>query len=109
MSYGLKRWRRVQYVAEEFWKKWQTSYLTRLQARAKWLYHTRAFRQGDIVLIREKTPRNLWPMGKIEEVLPGRDGAVRRAKVRVRPSAAGAKRLLERAAHDLVLLVASDS
>ena len=31
-----KRWRKVQYLANEFWNRWQKEYLPSLQERAKW-------------------------------------------------------------------------
>lgn len=33
--YSRKRWRRVQYLANEFWHKWETEFLQSLQARQK--------------------------------------------------------------------------
>ena len=38
---------------------------------------------GDVVFLKEDTSRCLWRMAKIEELIPGRDGKIRSAKIRV--------------------------
>lgn len=32
----VKRWRRVQFLANEFWQRWKREYLLNLQQRQKW-------------------------------------------------------------------------
>ena len=62
--YCRKRWRRVQYLANEFWSRWRKEYLQNLQVRSKWQGLKRNARVGDIVLIRdENLPRNQWRLG----------------------------------------------
>ena len=40
---------------------------------------------GDVVIILdEMTPRNLWPLARVTEVIHGRDGLVRTVKVRTK-------------------------
>ena len=34
--YSRKRWRRVQHLANEFWKRWRTEFLLEMQRRSKW-------------------------------------------------------------------------
>ena len=34
--YCRKRWRRIQYLANEFWSRWRREYLQNLQVRSKW-------------------------------------------------------------------------
>ena len=36
LSYGKKRWRKVQILADHFWKEWRNSYLQTLLERQKW-------------------------------------------------------------------------
>ena len=36
----------------------------------------------DIVLVISETPRGQWPLGRVIEVFPGKDGLVRTAKVK---------------------------
>ena len=51
--YYKKRWRRVQYISNEFWCRWRKKFLTTLQERQKWLLSNRNFRVGYIVLPKE--------------------------------------------------------
>ena len=36
VSYGRKRWRRVQYLASAFWQRWHDMYIMNLTKRNKW-------------------------------------------------------------------------
>ena len=72
----------VQYLANVFWHKWKREYLPLLEQRQKWLRPRRNLSGGDSVLIvNEKTPRSLWPTGRVSEVYPDSSGFVRRVKV----------------------------
>ena len=51
-AYGKRRWRRVQYVADQFWSRWKTFYLQELQTRQKWTRKCRSLEKGDIVLVK---------------------------------------------------------
>ena len=83
-GYG-RRWRRVQHLADMFWKRWIREYLPELQVRSKWHRQKENLRIGDFVLlVGEDTPRTLWPKGIISEVFTGSDGLVRSARVRTR-------------------------
>ena len=80
--YG-RRWRHVQFLSDQFWKRWVREYLPTLQLRQKWLQPKRNLRIGDVVLIAgENTPRKNWPMGRIIQTFPGADGLVRSAQVK---------------------------
>ena len=107
LHYGKKRWRRCQYLADQFWVRWKRDYLTSLQERNKWKFPGRNMCEGDVVLVRCPAPRNQWPLGLIAKVHPGIDGLVRRVVIRLKPSERGSARYAERAIHDLVLLVPS--
>ena len=56
---------------------------------------------GDVVLIKEKAPRNQWPLGRVVEVFHGNDNLVR--TVRIQTSAS--KEPLTRSIVKVVLLV----
>ena len=49
--YSSKCWRRVQYLANLFWKRWVKEYLTILQKRQKWTKLNPNFTVGDVVII----------------------------------------------------------
>ena len=78
-----RRWRHVQYVADQFWSRWMNEYLPTLQLRQKWLTSYKNLRVGDIVLVaQENTPRKSWPLGRITATFLGRDGSVRSAEIK---------------------------
>ncbi len=86
-QYSSRRWRQVQYLADIFWKRWTREYIPLLQTRQKWHDIKRNFKIGDVVLVVEQTmPRGCWPLGRITEVTPGRDGLVRSLKVKTMKS-----------------------
>ena len=80
--FSKKRWRRVQHIANEFWTRWKKEFLTQLQVRQKWVNEKRNFQVGDIVLLKEDSQRNKWPMAIIEEVMSDSNGLVRSVKLR---------------------------
>ena len=67
--YIRKRWRRVQFIAEQFWSRWRKEYLASLQKRQKWITAQRNLTVGDIVLVTDHdTPRSEWPMAIVKAV-----------------------------------------
>ena len=36
------------------------------------------------MLVHNDSPRNTWPLGVVEELIPGGDGAVRAVRIRIR-------------------------
>ena len=82
-----KRWRHVQFLADQFWKNWIKQYLPTLQYRSKWNAVQPNVQVGDIVLLVEKSlPRNAWPLAKVLETYAGRDGLIRSVKLRTASS-----------------------
>ena len=81
--YARKRWRRVQYLAEQFWSRWRKEYLLDINARQKWLVPKRNLKIEDIVIIQEEAPRNEWPLGKIVAVTPDQQGLVRSVRIKL--------------------------
>ena len=78
--YCCRRWRRVQYLANELWLRWRREYLQMLQFRQKWVQPKRNLAVGDIVISKEsERTRNKWPLGKVVQVYPSDDGYVRKA------------------------------
>ena len=82
--YCRARWKRVQWIAEEFWRKWKLEYLDNITRRQKWTRPEDNLKVGDVVLIVESNePRNCWNVGRVEGVYPGKDGLVRKAKIKL--------------------------
>ena len=103
-SYGLKRWKRIQIIADEFWKRWRKDYLATLQSRSKWSKSRPNLCCGDVVIIKDKQlPRNNWPTGVIEKAFHSDDGNVRSCEVRT------SQGMYRRAVCDLVLLSPAES
>ena len=82
-----RRHRYLNRILTRFWKRWRGEYL--LELRDSHRYHHGSTRidqlaVGNVVLIHDDTlPRGFWKVGVIEELLPGRDGLVRGATLRV--------------------------
>ncbi|XP_070538146.1 uncharacterized protein [Ptychodera flava] len=82
--YSRKRWRRVQYLADQFWIRWRKEYLQNRQPRPKWNKSTINVKEGDVVLLREKEyARNSWPLARIVKVYPSDDNKVRKVDVMI--------------------------
>ena len=48
--YVRKRWRRIQYLANEFWFRWRREYLSNLQSREKWVKKKRNLKIAYVAL-----------------------------------------------------------
>ena len=106
--YARRRWRRVQFLAEQFWTRWRREYLQSLQPRQKWTEIRRDLRVGDVVLMRdEQQHRNNWPLGRVGDVIRSEDGRVRKVKVEIVKE--GEKKAYLRPIKELVLLLPEDS
>lgn len=81
--YLRKRWRRVQYLAEQFWSRWKKEFLPLLNTRQKWLTRNRNLQVNDIVVIGDNDVRGRWKLAKVIEASPGEDGLVRRVRLLV--------------------------
>ncbi len=114
--YLQKRWKRVQFLANEFWTRWRKEYLLSLQQRNKWNKSRRNAKINDIILLQDDSaPRNQWKLAKVVEVFPGTDGRVRRLKLLVSDATLDSKGArisksvyLERPIHKTVLLHEAD-
>ena len=109
MAYGSKRFRRVQYLSQQFWNRWRHEYLHTLTLRHKWKTRKPCISTNDIVLVKDKQlPRNTWPLGKVISTKQSKDGLVRSVFIKI-PPLPGKKdaRCINRAINDLVLLIPS--
>ena len=102
--YSCRRWRRVQYLADQFWVRWRREYVQTLQKRSKWNSPRRNLNTGDVVLVKEDgAHRNDWPLGRITEAIKSEDGEVRKAQVELLRE--GRKTTFLRPIKEFVLLV----
>lgn len=105
--YARRRWRKVQYLAEQFWIRWRREYIQNLQVKTKWNRDHRNLAVDDIVLMKdEQAHRNNWPLGRVVHAIKSEDGRVRKATVLICRD--GQKRTYERPISALVLLVPSN-
>lgn len=58
--YARKRWRRVQYLSEQFWSRWHKEYLANVSLR-------RNVQVGGVVIVKDKVPRNQWKLARVVE------------------------------------------
>ena len=101
-NYSRRRWRQAQHLADIFWKRWRVEYLPRLQRRQKWVNNKCNISENDVVLVMDDNlPRNVWLLGRVIEVFPGKDNLIRSVKVKTHNS------VLERPITKLVLLHSS--
>ena len=65
LAYGSKRWRRTQYISDQFWVRWKREYILEQQTRNKWRYPVRNVSEGDVVLMKDSCSRSYWPMAVV--------------------------------------------
>ena len=83
--YATRWWRRAQHIADVFWKQWVREYLPQLQQRSKWKAKEQNLKPGDVVMLEEiDSPRGAWPLARVTDAEPGRDGLVRTVTVKAR-------------------------
>ncbi|XP_065371866.1 uncharacterized protein LOC135963802 [Calliphora vicina] len=74
----LNRWKTVEKLKQNFWRRWSNEWLCRLQARPKWLKITQNPKIGDLVVVfDERGAPGEWPLARIQDIHPGKDGCVR--------------------------------
>ena len=100
---GKRRWRRVLYLGQQFWVRWKKHYLLELQERNRWRKPNKNIKVGDLVLIKGKSKRNQWPLGRIKSTQLSKDGLVRRVLIHT-VSKEGKAQVLERSVRDTVFL-----
>ncbi|XP_063446815.1 uncharacterized protein LOC134726347 [Mytilus trossulus] len=77
-------WKRVMVLSDMFWSRWRKEYLNNLQSRRKWHKDVPNIKEGDVVLLRDKTLiRNEWPLGLVIRAFASDDGKVRKTELRV--------------------------
>ena len=73
----LRRWHLCQNLVRHFWKRWHMEYVTQLRRFTKWHRRSRNFEIGDMVILQEDgLVPGKWPLDRIMQVHPGKDGVV---------------------------------
>lgn len=79
----LSKFQHLQWLSQQFWRRWQTEYLSELQRRTKWHTTSKNIKPGMLVLLRDdNAPPLQWKTGRVESIIAGKDGIVRVADVR---------------------------
>ena len=74
----LKRWYLCQSLVRHFWKRWSDEYLSSLRRHNKWKFPSRNVEVGDVVILQEgNLIPTKWPLARVIETHPGKDGFVR--------------------------------
>ncbi|XP_052743937.1 uncharacterized protein LOC128199251 [Bicyclus anynana] len=75
---GIERWRLMQKMVNDFWKRWSKEYLVTLSQRYKWTTERNEPEIDDIVIVKEDNiPPAKWVLGKIVEKHTGKDNITR--------------------------------
>ena len=78
-----KRWRRRQKLRTEFLQLYIDRYLADLAKTPRWHSEKSPLKVGDLVIILDPLrKRRDWPIGQIEQTIPGQDGLIRTAVIR---------------------------
>ena len=92
-------------LLQQFAKQWRREYLLSLRERPTTKSangNPATVRVGDIVILKnDSTSRAFWKLAKVEELLPGNDGKIRAAIVKV-PRINGKSQLLKRVVQHLI-------
>lgn len=75
---GLNRYQLLQQLTQSFWNRWTRDYMCSLQQRNKWMEPSDSLKIGQLVLLKlENVPPAQWPLARIVELHPGKDGVPR--------------------------------
>ena len=85
-----EHWYKSQKQLDRFWESWKHDYLLSLRETLP-LFHrnkstqlSRQPRIGEVVLVRDDcTPRRAWKLAQIKELIFGKDGLIRSAKIQL--------------------------
>ncbi|XP_065192575.1 uncharacterized protein LOC135823654 [Sycon ciliatum] len=75
----------IQHLLKVVWRRWKREVVSRLNLTTKWQRAQRSAQVGDVLLcLDDHLPRAKWPLGRVEAVYPGKDGATRVVDVNIR-------------------------
>ena len=83
-TYAKQRWQERSSQMDHLYDVWRKQYRDSLQRRAKWFTKQPNIRIGDLVVVHEeKVKRGYWKLARVIEILPSRDGSVRKVKISI--------------------------
>ena len=83
MPASFKLWKNVQQLMNHVWRRLVKEYLPTLTKRSKWSEQNYSLKVNDLVwILKDLTPRAIWPLGRIVKTSPGKNGFVRVVKVK---------------------------
>ncbi|KAI4472723.1 hypothetical protein M0802_016545 [Mischocyttarus mexicanus] len=83
----LSHFQRIQERFQQFWKRWSAECLQAHQTTSKWQTSQDTIKKGSLVLISdERFPPSKWPLARVIELHPGKDGLCRIVTVKTATS-----------------------
>ncbi|KAF8785721.1 hypothetical protein HNY73_011233 [Argiope bruennichi] len=84
-EYFRKRWLYRCKLQEDIRNRFRLEYLGQLRQQTKKMIKPHDFKVGEAVIVEVTNQKRLnWPLGKITEIFPGKDGSVRLVKVKTK-------------------------
>ena len=80
---GLRRrYQLLENITTQYWRQFLRDYVSTLHKTEKWVRNEPPLAVGDVVaILHQGTTQGRWPLGRIAEVHPGKDGVIRAATV----------------------------
>ena len=82
-----RRMKHLRKTTDDFWRRWRSEYLNELREAHRYQQNktvASAIRPGDVVIVHDSDlPKGLWKLGRVQDTIPGVDGQVRGALVKV--------------------------
>lgn len=105
----LRRWKQAQEVHRLFWQRFQKEIIPHLQFSSRLAKGGKDPTVGDVVTFLLPTSASRWPLARVAQIFPGKDGRVRTLLLK-RPNPNGEPKLLEyrRDVKDVAVLLRAD-
>ena len=82
--YSRRRWRRIQHLGNKFCTRLKNEFLSTLQSQQNWNHLKDNIEVGDVILSKTNNVNyNKWPIARVVEKMPDKDGLVRTVKLRI--------------------------
>ena len=100
----------IQDKCEAWYKVWCEVYVPNLMTQNTGFKNSRDLQVGDLVYFQKKESElsSPWTMGKIDQIIRGRDGVIRRAIVKIRNTSEEFDRVTDRSTRKLIKLFSAD-